>query len=107
MRWILASCLALMPISVSAAPTALMCFFKPLKARFNLITKDNQDMIQWESSNFQAIVTTNEDKFLVVRQYGATATFKAAIDVSSGVGYGIVSPFTGKPVEGDIICAAD
>lgn len=91
----------------AAAPTALMCLFKPLTLRFNLVSIDNQDMIQWESSGFQAVVATFDKRYLTVKHYAPSATFKAVIDMQSMQGYGGILTFKGENSEGDIICAVD
>lgn len=109
MKRLLIAILALLPSAVNAAPssTALMCLFKPFNLRFNLLTKDEQDVIQWESKPFQAVVATFEKNYLTVKQYGSTATFKAVIDIKIMKGYGGIFPFSGDPTEGEIICAVD
>jgi hypothetical protein len=99
--------LAVLPTAAMANPTAMLCLFKPLNARFNIVVKDGEDMIQWEGKGFQAVVAVFEDPYLTIKQYGTSATFKAVIDAKSMNGYGGIVPFTGKATEGDIICAWD
>lgn len=91
----------------AAESTALMCLFKPLTLRFNLVTVSGQDMIQWESSGFQAVVATVEEHYLTVRHYAPSATFKAVIDIETMQGYGGITTFNGEKSEGSIICAPD
>lgn len=91
----------------AATPTALLCLFEPLALRFNLFTKDGQDVIQWESSGFQGVVVNVSDGYFVVKHYASSATFKAVISVSTLQGYGMVETFKGETSKGGIICAAD
>lgn len=91
----------------AATPTALLCLFEPLAMRFNLFTKDGQDVIQWESSGFQGVVINVSDGYFVVKHYASTATFKAVISVTTLQGYGVVETFKGETSKGGIICAAD
>lgn len=91
----------------AATPTALLCLFEPLSMRFNLFTKDGQDVIQWETSAFQGVVINVSDGYFVVKHYASTATFKAVINVKTLQGYGVVETFKGESSKGGIICAAD
>lgn len=72
-----------------------------------MVAKGDQDMIQWESKGFQAVVAEFEEPYLTIKQYGSTATFKAVIDVKQLRGYGGIIPFKGEKTEGSIICAFD
>lgn len=91
----------------AASPTALLCLFEPLTMRFNLFTKDGQDVIQWESSGFQGVVINVTDGYFVVKHYAPSATFKAVIGVDTLRGYGEIETFKGEKSKGGIICAAD
>jgi hypothetical protein len=102
---ILALLLVLIPSAVQAS--ALVCLFKPLSLRFNLISKNGDDMIQWESSGFQVVDAEFKEPYLTVKHYASSATFKAVIDVNKMQGYGGISTFKGEKSEGEIICALD
>ena len=104
---ILIALLIAFPTAAKAEATALMCLLEPVAIRFNLVNKNGIDMIQWDSNPFQAVVLTVDDKYLTVKQYGPTATFKAIIDIKTLQGYGGIMPFKGEKIEGKIICATD
>lgn len=107
MRWIVITLAMMLPSTVWASNAAMMCLFKPLTLRFNLIGKDGNDLIQWESNAFQVVDAEFKEPYLTIKQYGTTATFKAVIDVNQMKGYGGISKFDGKKTEGEIICAFD
>ena len=107
MSRLIAIVLALLPTVALASPSAMMCLYKPLNLRFNMIAKNGSDMIQWESMPFQVVDAEFKEPYLSIRQYGATATFKAVIDVNQMKGYGSTSQFSGEKSEGEIICAFD
>lgn len=107
MKRVLIAALMVLPTAAKAEVTALMCLLEPAAARFNLINKNGVDMIQWDSNPFQAVVLNNDGKYLIIKQYGSTATFKAVIDINTLKGYGGVFPFKGEKIEGNIICATD
>lgn len=106
MKWLLVAVSVLWPISASASD-AFVCLFKPLKLRFNLLMKNGQDMIQWESAGFQAVVVEFENPMMVIKHYAPSATFKAVVDVSKMQGYGEINTFAGEKSGGEIICALD
>lgn len=111
MKRVLIAFLMALPTAAIAAqqttPTALMCFYKPLNLRFNIVTKDEQDMIQWESRSFQAVIFEYKKPYMTIKQYGTSATFKAVIDSTTLIGYGGITLFEGKSTEGEIVCAWD
>jgi hypothetical protein len=107
MRWIAVALVMMLPSKAWAEASAMMCLFKPLNLRFNMISKNGQDMIQWESNAFQVVDADFKEPYLTIKQYGTTATFKAIVDVSQMKGYGGISQFDGKKTEGEIICAFD
>lgn len=107
MKRVLLAFLLILPTAAMASPTALICLYKPLGMRFNLVNEKGIDMIQWDSNPFQAVILTVDDKYLTIKQYGTTATFKAVIDVKTLRGYGGIGLFSGEKTEGEIICATD
>lgn len=107
MKWVVLALSMLVPTAAYSEATALLCLYKPLGMRFDLVNKDGVDMIQWDSNPFQAVVVTVDSKYLTLKQYGHTATFKAVIDVKSLRGYGGIGLFSGEQTEGEIICATD
>lgn len=107
MKWILIAIATLMPVNQAAASTAMVCLFKPLTMRFNLLVKNGHDMIQWEGGAFQAVVVEFEKPYMTVKHYASSATFKAVIDINNMRGYGGIKTYAGDASEGDIICALD
>lgn len=107
MKKVLLALLMVLPVTAKAGDSALMCLFEPTATRFNVINQNGIDMIQWESNPFQAVVLTVDDKYLTIKQYGSTATFKALVDIKTLNGYGEISPFKGEKFSGKIICALD
>ena len=86
---------------------ALVCLYKPMNFRFNLVNSNGIDMIQWEGSPFQAVVLNVDEKYLSVKHYAKTATFKALIDIKTLLGWGEISLYSGEKTQGEIICAVD
>lgn len=84
---------------------ALVCLFKPTGERFNLVTMDGADYIQWGTGKFEGVVSKFENPYLTVTLYGQFGTFRMVYDAPKGVGYGGVVRFDGKEVEGEILCA--
>lgn len=107
MKKVLLALLMVLPTAAKAEPTALLCLFEPLKLRFNLINDKGIDFIQWGSNPLQAVVLTADEKYLMVKQYANTATFKAVIDIKTLNGWGATHLFSGEDVDGKIICATD
>lgn len=107
MKWIVVAIATLLPINQAMASTALVCLFKPLSLRFNVIENNNQQMIQWDGGAFQAVVVNFEKPYLTIEHYASTATFKALIDVSVMKGYGSIKMYSGEKSEGEIVCAFD
>jgi predicted membrane-bound spermidine synthase len=97
---------AFMLFASQASAKALLCFFKSSGERFNLVTIDGADYIQWGSNKFEAVVSSFEDPYLTITQYGYSGTFNMVLDARRGIGYGGVVTFDGKGLEGDILCAA-
>lgn len=93
--------------SANAAGTALVCLFKPSGERFNLVSMNGKNYIQWGSGDFEAIVASFESPYLTVTQYGYKGTFRMIYNAPTGTGYGGVKSFDGKGVEGEILCAAE
>lgn len=96
---------ALMLFAGQASAGAFVCFFKKTGERFNLVSIDGADYIQWGTNKFEAVVSKFEDPYLTITQYGYTGTFNMVLNARKGVGYGGVVAFDGKGVEGDILCA--
>lgn len=105
MRYIIIALLALLPSAAYAKMTALVCVFKPTKERFNIISREGNDFIQWGQGPFSAVNSSLDEGFLVIAQYGETATFRMVWDPKTGQGYGGVVSFDNKEVKGEIICA--
>lgn len=102
-------CVAMILIAYSSAAkseVALVCLFKPSGERFNLVSMNGKNYIQWGSSDFEAVVADFSDPYLTVTQYGYKGTFRMVYDAPKGLGYGGVKGFDGKGVEGEILCAA-
>lgn len=107
MRKVLLAILMLLPTAANAEVSALLCLFEPAALRFNIINQNGTDLIQWSDKPFQAVVLNVDDKYLTIKQYGTTATFKAVVDIKTLKGYGGVFPFKGEKIEGGVICATD
>lgn len=86
---------------------ALVCLYKPMNFRFNLVNNKGIDMIQWEGGPFQAVVLNLDEKYLSVKHYANTATFRALIDPKTLIGWGEISLYSGEKTQGEIICAVD
>jgi len=105
MRKIIVAALALFASQASAKDTALVCVFKATGERFNLVSIEGADYIQWGTGKFEGIVSKFENPYLTVTQYGQMGTFRMVYDAPKGVGYGGVVSFDGKEMEGEILCA--
>lgn len=106
MRKIIVAGLLFFATQVYADGKALVCVFKPTGERFNLVSIDGADYIQWGSGKFEAVVSKFENPYLVITQYGYSGTFRMVFDAPHGLGYGGVIAFNGKKNEGEIVCAA-
>lgn len=95
------------PTIANAEGKALVCLFKPSGERFNLVSMNGKDYIQWGSGDFEAVVANYREPYLEVTQYGYKGTFRMIYDAPKGLGYGGVKGFDGKGVEGEILCAAE
>lgn len=96
---------ALIAFQASAKESAIVCLFKPTGERFNLVSIDGADYIQWGTGKFEGVVSKFENPYLTVTLYGQFGTFRMVYDAPKGVGYGGVVRFDGKEVEGEILCA--
>lgn len=105
MRYLIVALLALFPSVAYAKMTALVCLFTPTKERFNLISREGGDFIQWGQGPFSAVNSTMDEGYLIIAQYGETATFKMVWDPKTGKGYGGVVSYDDREVKGEIICA--
>lgn len=104
MRKIIVAALALFASQASAKDDALACVFKLTGERFNLVTIDGSDYIQWGTGKFEGVVSKFENPYLTVTLYGQYGTFRMVYDAPKGVGYGGVERFDGKGMEGEILC---
>lgn len=111
MKKVLLALLMVLPTVAWAAEVndqkALVCLYKPMNFRFNLVNNNGFDMIQWEGGPFQAVVLNVDEKYLTVKHYAKTATFKAVIDIKTLNGWGSISLYSGEKSDGEIICAVD
>lgn len=105
MRYLIIALLALFPSIAHAKMTALVCLFTPTKERFNIISRDGGDYIQWGQGSFAAVNSSFEDGYLIIAQYGETGTFRMVWDPKTGRGYGGVVDYNDKELKGDILCA--
>lgn len=105
MRYLIAALLALFPSVSHAKMTALVCVFTPTKERFNIISREGGDFIQWGQGPFSAVNSSMDEGFLIIAQYGDTATFRMVWDPKTGKGYGGVVDYSNKELKGDILCA--
>lgn len=104
MRKIIVAALMLFATQASAS-SALVCLFKPSGERFNLVSIEGADYIQWGTGKFEGVVSSIEDQFLIVTQYGYKGTFRMVYNVNTGQGYGGVVAFDNKELKGEILCA--
>lgn len=107
-KWIggvAAAFVSLISFQAAAANTAFVCLFKPSGERFNIVTIEGFDYIQWGSGKFEGIVSKFNPPYLVITQYGYKGTFRMVYDVPKGVGYGGIEAFDGQKFEGEILCA--
>lgn len=91
--------------AIASENEAIVCLYKPTGERFNIVTINEQDYIQWGTGEFSAVITKFKKPYLTVTQYGTTAVFKMIWSIEDGRGYGKVESFIGKNSEGEIICA--
>ena len=105
MRYLVFALLALFPSVAHAQMTALVCLFTPTKERFNIISRDGGDFIQWGQGPFSAVNSSLDEGYLVIAQYGEKATFRMVWDPKTGNGYGGVVGYDNKELKGDIVCA--
>jgi len=106
MRSIIVASLLAISTQAWAGGTALVCLFKPTGERFNLVSIEQDNYIQWGSGKFEGVVAKFEKPYLTVTQYGYTGTFRMVYDATNGVGYGGVIDYQGKELKGEILCAA-
>lgn len=92
-------------LPMAAQASALVCLFEPTKERFNIITKGNDDYIQWSGGPFTAVNSRLEGEYLIIEQYGDVATFRMVWRPKDGVGYGGIVTYKGQEIKGGIICA--
>lgn len=111
MKRVLLALLMVLPTAALATQPedqkALVCLYKPMNFRFNLVNNNGIDMIQWEGAPFQAVVLNVDEKYLSVKHYAKTATFRALIDIKTLIGWGEISLYSGEKSQGEIICAVD
>lgn len=105
MRKIIVVALTLFATVASAQDAALVCLFKESGERFNLVSKDGKDYIQWGTGDFEGIIANFESPYLTVTQYGYKGTFRMVLDAKKGQGYGGVVGFNNQEVKGEILCA--
>lgn len=105
MSYLIFALLALFPSVAYAKMAALVCLFTPTKERFNIISRDGGDFIQWGQGPFTAVNSQMDEGFLIIAQYGDTATFRMVWDPRTGKGYGGVVSYDKKELKGDILCA--
>lgn len=89
----------------TAWASALVCLFEPTKERFNIITRGNDDYIQWSGGSFVAVNSRLQDGYLIIEQYGDVATFRMVWNPKNGAGYGGIVTYGGKELKGGIVCA--
>lgn len=106
MRSLIIAALLITTAQASMAETALVCLFKPTNERFNLVSIEQDNYIQWGTGKFEGVVAKFEKPYLTVTQYGYTGTFRMIYDATKGMGYGGVIDYEGKEVKGEILCAA-
>lgn len=106
MRTLIVAAILAFTTQAHAAATALACLFKPTGERFNLVSIDQDNFIQWGNGKFEGIVAKFDNPYLTVTQYGYSGTFRMVYDATKGMGYGGVKAFSGKEMEGEILCAA-
>lgn len=82
-----------------------MCLYENTGDRFNIVTINGQDKIQWGSSDFESVISKFDGKFLTVTQIGRLGVFKMALDVAKGEGYAEAERFNGEKIGGKILCA--
>ena len=105
MKRIFASILFVIFASQAHAEKFFVCVFKDTGERFNIVTIDGQDKIQWGTGSFDSVISKFDGKFLAVTQIGQSGVFKMALEVKSGQGVAVVEKFSGEKMKGDILCA--
>jgi hypothetical protein len=88
-----------------AGDSFFVCVFKETGERFNIVTINGQDKIQWGTGDFESVISNFDGKFLKITQIGRIGVFKMAFDVKSGEGLGVFEKFNGEKMKGEILCA--
>lgn len=104
MRIILGIYLLLMAPQAWAGGAALVCVFKPSGDRFNLVTVDDVDYIQWENGKLEEVISKFENPNLSITQFGSEKTFNLFYNAKVGLGYGGYIDFNGKEIKGTVQC---
>lgn len=82
-----------------------VCLYKDTGERFNIVTINGQDKIQWEGGDFDSVISRFDGKIMTITQIARFGTFKMALDVTKGEGVAVLERFSGEKMAGEILCA--
>lgn len=89
-----------------AKESVLSCFSEKSKQHLTIVGTGTDDVkLQWDGGPFYfGTATFEEDRYLIVKQYGNKGTFRMVYDATSGAAYGGTIFYNGKKSESAFAC---
>lgn len=102
--WILAAMVAATP--AAAKESVLSCFSQTSKQHLTIVSTGTEDVkLQWDGGPFYFGTSSFEDdRYLVVKQFGNKGTFRMVYDATTGAAYGGTIFYNGKKWESSFVC---
>lgn len=101
---ILAAMLAATP--AAAKQSVLSCFSEKNQQHLTIVGTGTEDVkIQWDGGPFNfGTAAFEDDRYLVVKQFGNKGTFRMVYDATTGAAYGGTIFYNGKKWESSFVC---
>ena len=89
-----------------AKDSVLSCFAKSNNEQVTIVGSGSDAKIQWNGGPFNyGTATLEEDRYLIIKQFGNTGTFRMVYDAISGTAYGGTIFYNGRKWESAFACS--